>query len=155
MEVYVVDSHALLWFLTRNPKLSPVARQILKQAEVGEVMVFVPTIVLAELDNIVRQKNLEITLFEIINKAKEGKELDRGKLEKEEIKIEEIIDRIEQGDGFAIADLDLNVVQRMIKLPRWENHDKIIAATAIYLEAKLITKNEVLQNADEIETVWD
>lgn len=23
MEVYVVDSHAFLWFLTRNPKLSP------------------------------------------------------------------------------------------------------------------------------------
>ncbi|MBC6481705.1 MAG: PIN domain-containing protein [Hormoscilla sp. GM7CHS1pb] len=131
MEVYVVDSHALLWFMTRSPKLSPVARQILKQAEMGEVMAFVPTIVLAELDNIVRKKNLEIT-------------------------IEEILDRIEIGDGLAITAFDLTVFQTMLTLPQnWEIHDRIIAATAVYAEAKLITRDEVLGNADEIETVWD
>ena len=131
MEVYVVDSHALLWFLTRNPKLSPVARQILKQAEIGEVMAFVPTIVLAELDNIVRKKNMEIT-------------------------IEEILDRIEQSDGLAIAAFDLTVFQTMLTLPQnWEIHDRIIAATAVYSEAKLITRDRVLRNADELETVWD
>jgi len=80
MEVYVVDSHALLWFITEDKRLSSVAEQILDRAEVCEVMVFVPTIVLAEINNIVRKKNLEIT-------------------------IEEILDRIEQGDGLAIADL--------------------------------------------------
>ncbi|MGK7901636.1 MAG: twitching motility protein PilT [Hormoscilla sp.] len=118
MEVYVVDSHALLWFLTGKQKLSPVARQILNRAEVGEVMVFVPTIVLAKLDNIVRQKNLEITLFEMIDKAKEGKVLDIAKLEKEEIKIEKLIDIIEQSDGFAIAAFDLTVFQTMLRLPQ-------------------------------------
>ncbi len=131
MEVYVVDSHALLWFLTRNQKLSPVARQILKQAEIGEVMAFVPTIVLAELDNIVRKKNLGIT-------------------------IEEILDRIAQGDGLEIAAFDLTVFQTVLRLPQnWEIHDRIIAATALYLEAKLITRDEVLRNADELETAWD
>ena len=130
MEVYVVDSHALLWFITEDKRLSSVAEQILDRAEVGEVMVFVPTIVLAEINNIVRKKNLEIT-------------------------IEEILDRIEQGDGLAIAAFDLTVFQTMLRLPQnWEIHDRIIAATAVYSEAKLITRDEVLRNADEIETLW-
>jgi len=93
-------------------------------------MAFVSTIVLAELDNIVRKKNREIT-------------------------IEEILDRIEQSDGLAIAAFDLTVFQTMLRLPQnWEIHDRIIAATAVYSEAKLITRDEVLRNADEVETIW-
>jgi PIN domain nuclease of toxin-antitoxin system len=43
----------------------------------------------------------------------------------------------------------------MLTLPKeWEIHDRIIAATALYYKTKLITKDEVLQNADEVET-WD
>ena len=108
------------------------AEQILVRAEAGEVRVFVPTVVLAELANIiVRKKNQQLTL-------------------------EEVLTKIELGDGFAVASFDLPVFQRMLTLPpNWELHDKIIAATACYCEAKLITRDEVLRNSDEVETVWD
>lgn len=131
MELYVVDTHALLWFLTRNQKLSPVARQILTQAETGAVQVFIPTIVLAELANVILKKQLPVTVHEVLNK-------------------------IEQGDGFAVAPFDLDVFQTTLTLPNnWEIHDRIIAATARYYKAKLITRDEVLRNSDELETVWD
>ncbi len=131
MELYIADTHALLWFLTWNQRLSPVARQILIQAETGAVQVFIHTIVLAELANVILKKQLPVTVHEVLNK-------------------------IEQGDGFAVVPFDLDVFQTMLTLPNhWEIHDKIIAATARYYQAKLITRDEVLRNADELETVWD
>jgi len=131
MNFYVVDTHALIWFLTDNQNLSPLAKQILRQAEVGEVRVFIPTIVLAEIVNIVRKKKCELT-------------------------VDEVLKKIAQGDGFVIVSFDLAVFQLMLTLPNHlDIHDKIIAATSCYYEATLITRDEVLRNADEIATVWD
>ncbi|HEY9703995.1 MAG TPA: hypothetical protein V6C58_16215 [Allocoleopsis sp.] len=62
MEVYVLDTHGLLWFLTQSPKISLLARQILRDAENSSKQVFIPTIVLAELDNIIRKKGLDLTI---------------------------------------------------------------------------------------------
>ncbi len=36
----------------------------------------------------------------------------------------------------------------------WEIHDRIISATARYYRATLITRDDVLQDYEEIETVW-
>ncbi len=36
----------------------------------------------------------------------------------------------------------------------WEIHDRIIAATARYYGAQLITKDETLRKFGKIETVW-
>lgn len=130
-EVYVVDSHALLWFITEDRRLSPVAEQIMDRAEVGEVRCFVPTIALAEIDRIIRKKNLPMT-------------------------IDEVLATIATGDGFAAIAFDLEIFQIMLTMPEhFEMHDRIIAATARYSEAKLITRDEVLRNSEEVETVWD
>lgn len=130
MDVYVTDSHALLWFMTRNPKLSSPAQGIIRQAETGEVNVLIPTIVLAEIDNVIRKKNLEIT-------------------------IQKIIGRISQGDGFDIAAFDLDIFQTMLTLPaNLEIHDRLIAATSCYHEAPLITRDETFQDSDAVQTIW-
>lgn len=42
---YVVDTQALVWFITEDKRLSAVAEQILAQAEAGKVRVLVPTLV--------------------------------------------------------------------------------------------------------------
>lgn len=56
---------------------------------------------------------------------------------------------------FAIVPFDFSIFQMTLKLPEgWEIHDRIIAATACYYGAKLVTRDEVLQTSDEIETVW-
>ncbi|HEY9703994.1 MAG TPA: PIN domain-containing protein [Allocoleopsis sp.] len=59
-------------------------------------------------------------------------------------------------DGFSIVPFDLGIFQIMLNLPNQiEIHDRIIVATTIYYEAKLITRDEILRNFDQIETVWD
>ena len=56
METYVVDTHALAWFISENKRLSARATQILSQAEAAEVIVLIPTLVLAELTHIAQKK---------------------------------------------------------------------------------------------------
>lgn len=129
--VYLADTHALVWFITKDLRLPPKAKQILIQAEAGEVEVLVSTIVLAELTYITKRKNIPISIDEVLNK-------------------------INQGNGFIIVPFDFGVFQTMLTLPgAWEIHDRIIAATASYYQARLITKDEVLRKSNLLNITWN
>lgn len=94
------------------------------------MQVLVPTLVLAEITHIAKKKTVKVG-------------------------IDEVWKRIEQGDGFAVVPFDVVIFRTMLQLPdEWELHDRIIGATAQYYKAKLITKDEVLSDAQELETVW-
>lgn len=66
MDTYVVDTHVLVWFITEDKRLSPIADQILTQAEAGEVQILVPTLVLAEITHrsINHRGRIRISLFD-------------------------------------------------------------------------------------------
>ena len=131
MDTYVVDTHALAWFVSEDKRLSQRAAQILSQAEAGEVQVLIPTLVLAELTHIAQKKRVTVT-------------------------IEELLEKINQGDGFTIVSFDFLIFQVMLQLPEnWDIHDRIIAATASYYQAILITRDEMLRDSSELKTIWD
>lgn len=46
---YVVDTHALIWYLLNDKKLSPQAKAIFQAAELNQTILVIPSIVLAEL----------------------------------------------------------------------------------------------------------
>ena len=46
---YVVDTHALFWYLTASPRLGLQARRALDEGARGQAVIYVPVIVLAEL----------------------------------------------------------------------------------------------------------
>lgn len=130
MDTYVVDTHSLIWFITENHTLSKRASQILEEGEKAEVEVLIPTIVLAEITYIAQKKKVKIT-------------------------VNEVLERIQEGDGFMVVPFDFPIFQIVLKLPEdWEIHDRIIAATARYYGAQLITKDKSLRKSGKIETVW-
>lgn len=49
MNELVTDTHALYWYLTAMPQLSPAAKRSFDTAKRGEARLLVPTIVLAEI----------------------------------------------------------------------------------------------------------
>lgn len=49
MNEYVIDTHTLYWYLMAAPQLGTKARDILLGAEQGRSLIYMPTIVLAEL----------------------------------------------------------------------------------------------------------
>ena len=130
MDTYIADTHSLIWFISEDDRLSKKAGRILEQAEESKVEVLIPTIVLTEITYIAEKKKVKIT-------------------------IDEVLECIQQGNGFAIVPFDLPVFQTLLKLPEdWEIHDRIISATACYYDAKLITKDKTLRKFDKIKTVW-
>ncbi len=48
MSNYIADTHALLWYLTDDNRLSEDANLIFEETEKGEHLIIVPTIVLVE-----------------------------------------------------------------------------------------------------------
>ncbi len=127
---FVADTHALIWWFTDSPKLSQKASQIFEQCERGESIIFVPTIVVAELLSSFDKKRIAFNFKNLFKK-------------------------IRNSENFVLIALDYTILEKMIILKEVpELHDKIIASTAKYLKVPIITKDGVLQNLPSIETVW-
>jgi PIN domain nuclease of toxin-antitoxin system len=45
----VTDTHALIWYLEDNPKLSEAANEVFEQCDRGEIVIYIPTICLVEI----------------------------------------------------------------------------------------------------------
>jgi PIN domain nuclease of toxin-antitoxin system len=127
--VYVIDTHALIWYFEDSPKLSPAARLAFEEIEKGNAFGVVPTIVLAELVHLADNKKTPININETINQLK-------------------------QADNFGIVSLDLTVILLMIPEKAYEIHDRVIVATAKSFDAALITKDEHIRNAGTISCIW-
>jgi PIN domain nuclease of toxin-antitoxin system len=131
VETYVVDTHALAWFIGDDKRLSLRVEQILDRAEVGEVQVLIPTLVLAELTHLAQRRRIAVT-------------------------IEDLLNQIRKGNGFTIVAFDFAIFQMMLTLPNdWDIHDRIIAATARFYRVVLMTRDDVLRGYADLETVWD
>ena len=131
MDTYLVDTHALAWFITEDKRLSSLVESLLNQAQEGEIQILIPTLVLAELMHIAEKGKVKVT-------------------------IEQILQQINQGDGFTVVAFDFPVFQAMLTLPKeWDIHDRVIAATASYYQTPLITRDEMLRASSKIKTLWD
>ena len=127
---FVTDTHALLWWFTDSPKISPKASAIFEKCEKGENVIFVPSIVIAEALSVFDKKRISFNF---------------KKLFKE----------IHDSENFTLIALDYPILQKMITLKDiTELHDKIIVSTAKYLNLPIITKDETLQNPPNIKTFW-
>lgn len=123
MEV-VADSHALLWYLSKNSKLTINAKQALDNSK----KIVVSTIVLLE-------------LLYILQKFGQEKKF-KGVLET--IKLEK----------YLIYPIDLSLVKSLTKLPAdLEMHDRLIVATAATFNAPLVTKDKQITDVYK-KVVW-
>ncbi|CAB1083475.1 hypothetical protein JY97_04335 [Alkalispirochaeta odontotermitis] len=127
---FVADTHALIWWFTDSPRISEKASQIFEQCERGENIIFIPSIVVAELLSIFDKKRIEFDFKNLFKK-------------------------IRTSENFVLIALDYQILEKMITLKEIpELHDKIIASTAKYLKVPIITKDEVLQNVPSIKSLW-
>jgi PIN domain nuclease of toxin-antitoxin system len=123
MEV-VVDSHALFWLLTDNPKLSNKARHFIESAE----KVIIPSIVLMEILYLLEKNNFTSKFIEVLN----------------ELKIR----------SYLIYPLDLRVItQTLFISPKLEMHDRVIIATAQIFNTELVSKDKIIKNFYP-KTIW-
>lgn len=134
MRDFVTDTHAVIWYLSKNKRLSAKARTIFQKAQAGHGHVVIPSIVLVE------------TIFLV----------QRGRANEEVIKL--LLDLTENpADGIYIYPLNRAVVQALTPFGSAavpELADRIIAATSLHLELPLLTADTAIQASELVKTVW-
>ncbi|OGU37814.1 MAG: hypothetical protein A2X61_01670 [Ignavibacteria bacterium GWB2_35_12] len=130
MKSYVIDTHALLWFLTKSESLSEKSRKILLQTQSNDIQILISTIVLSEIIYILNKKKIQIDINDFLN-------------------------LISKSTTYRIVPFDLPVFKEMLNLPNHlEMHDRIIAATSIYYKSPLISKDRELHHLRDLKVVW-
>lgn len=127
---FVVDTHALVWFLEGSEKLSRAARQILSsQAE----HLVVPTIVLAEVKHLAARGRIRSSW-------------------------REVMEAVESDPRCVVYPLDASVVELMPA--GLEIHDAIICGTALLYrdvlgtDVQVVTTDGEIRASGVVETVW-
>ncbi|MBI4825309.1 MAG: type II toxin-antitoxin system VapC family toxin [Nitrospirae bacterium] len=126
---YVTDTHSLVWYFTDDSRLSSDALKAFQASE-EEGTVFVPAVVLAEIMFIARKGRITISF-------------------------EDTLKRIEENGSFEIVPLNVEILRAADKIEAdLEMHDRLIAATALYNNSSLITKDETLRASGVVSTIW-
>lgn len=71
MELYVTDTHSLIWYLTDSPKLSLDANRCFEKIEKGKAKLLIPAIVIAEVIFIVESGKIKADLEEIFERIEQ------------------------------------------------------------------------------------
>jgi PIN domain nuclease of toxin-antitoxin system len=126
---YVTDTHSLIWYFTESPRLSRKALKVFEKT-VKEGTIIVPTVVLAEIMYIAKKGRITMTFSETVQ-------------------------RLEVSENFVITPLDLDILNTANKIEHdLEMHDRLIAATALFLDVPLITKDEVITGSGICKVIW-
>ncbi|MGG6264812.1 type II toxin-antitoxin system VapC family toxin [Leptolyngbya sp. AN03gr2] len=129
----VADTHAIIWYLFADGRLSNLARSYIEQATIGGDFIAISSITFAEIVYLAERNRIPMeTLPELI------KLLDSG----QSVWVEVPFDR-------AIANTMCQVDRAQVP----ELADRIIAATALHLNVPVITRDHKIQ-ASNLQTIW-
>jgi len=127
MRTYVIDTHALVWFIGRDQRLSNTVRAILRDPNVS---IIISVIVLVEIKYLSHKGRFAQTLDEVL----------------------EVIDR---DSRCTIYPVDINVINKApLDL---NIHDSLIVGTALVQPETVtgvLTKDEAIVSSGLVPTVW-
>ena len=130
---FVLDTHALVWYLEGSPRLSARAKTILDNPDSEFIL---PIIALAEAVYIVERGRTSIPSA-------------RG-----------LLDAVRADPRIVLAPLDLDILERTLTLATTlEMHDRQIVATALRLKESgddvvLVTRDRLIADTGLIDAVW-
>jgi PIN domain nuclease of toxin-antitoxin system len=130
---YVVDTHALIWYITGNPRLGPNAKRILDDLSNALVL---PAIAFAEACWIVERGKTPIR------------------------SVSDLVAAINAETRLTVVPLDRAILDRSLELTTiGEMHDRQIVATALRLNdlgdtAHLLTRDENITQSGLVSVIW-
>lgn len=127
---FVVDTHALYWYLRYPEHLSVAADAVFRLAETGNARIVVPAIVVAEL------YFLSLKLGQPFSPA-------------------DLFQAMDGVDGIELSELGRAQLETLgLFTDISEMHDRLIAAEAAVLNAPVVTRDENLARSPHLRTVW-
>ncbi len=132
--IYVTDTHPLVfWSSNRKTRLGKRARRILQETEQSKHSIIVPIVVLEEINRLVEKKIVRLN----------------GPFRR-------WAQELERSPNFQVQAYTLEVLLESLSLVAIRDPaDRAIVATARHLRCPLITADEIIQEGDWVETVWE
>jgi PIN domain nuclease of toxin-antitoxin system len=133
MSACVADTHALIWLVLNDPRLSPAAKAAMQNAAATGNRVFVSTISIIEIIYLIEKGRFPQSLLtRIVNALNDPlRELKPALID------EDIAEKVQQIPRAMVPDMP----------------DRIIAATALHLNLPLVTADHKIRAA-AIQTIW-
>lgn len=127
---YLADTVAIVRHLCKHPSLGIQAAQIVCDADDGRHRVYLSA----------------ITLMGVLYLS-EAKRID--------VDLDELIERISKSANYEIVPANAGVVLAAVGVDDVpELHDRIIVATAKYLDVPILTGDEVISRSKHVQTIW-
>ena len=127
---FVVDSHTLWWYLRSSYRLPAAVSSVFRLAETGNAIIIVPAIVVAEI------------CFLSVK-------------ERQPVSPTSLLEALASVGGIQLSELGREQLELFGRLPEIpEMHDRLIAADAMYYNAPLLTRDRILNDSSQIETIW-
>ena len=125
-----MDTHALWWYLRSPERLSAAASAVFRLAETGNATIIVPAIAVAEF------YFLSVKLGQPFTPS-------------------DLLDALDEVSGIELSDLGKAQLAGLDLFPEIpEMHDRLIAAESVALDAPVVTRDEILADSPQVETVW-
>jgi PIN domain nuclease of toxin-antitoxin system len=129
MKAIVLDTHAIIWYLLKSPKLSTTALTVIDNCD----SVYIPSISLIEIIYLQEKNKIpELALQRLMSSLADA------------------------NNGWFVVNLNLEIAQTITQIPRNivpEMADRIIAATACYLNLPLVSCDSKI-NLVNIQIIW-
>ncbi len=130
MSFYLADTHAVYWYLTNSPMLGLNASQAFDDADNGNAVIYIPTIVLAELYYLNQKQGQPIDFATTFARLSQSLQFVLLPFEPEDV-----------------LDFDLDQA-----IP--EMHDRMIAGSARRLNVPCLTRDNSITNSGIVAIVW-
>ncbi|MDQ6788727.1 MAG: type II toxin-antitoxin system VapC family toxin [Acidobacteriota bacterium] len=133
MDDVFVDTHIIIWYFSDPSQLSKPAENAIDKAEASGA-IFVHSISIVEVTYLIEKGKIRQEVLDLLRVA-----LD------------------DTTTAFRLIELNREIADAVEKIPRSivsDMPDRIIAATALYLNLPLITKDSKIQALQAIETIW-
>lgn len=128
---FVTDTHSLIWHMTNDPKLSPEAKAVFQKVDNFQDSIFIPCIVFFELLYLIEKKKVVADFNSFLAMISSAK-------------------------NYKVKPLCLPIIERTKNIPRErvpDPWDRLIAATSMYLNFPLITRDESLREIG-LDVIW-
>lgn len=126
---YLLDTVTLVRYLSNIRKLTEKVKNIFADADKGNCKLFVSTISFMEILYLSEKNRIQVSL-------------------------EEVVEKVRLSTIYEIIDLSTEIVIETKSVDFYELHDRLILATAKYLDIPVISSDSKFKEVDGINVIW-
>ncbi len=132
-EVFVTDTHALVWHLFNPARLGPKGTAAFREVQQGQALLIVPLVVIAEMAMVVEKGRVSATMDQF----------------------QAVIAQMQSSTNYQINALTLPLVLAAMRLTQLADiFDRLIVAETQAVNAKLITVDSEIAGSGIVSVVW-